>query len=345
MKVASAQDLEWLWEEIAHAVRQENPLPTALQELSRTHAGTRRGKIARRLGESLARGMTLSDAVAVEGKRLPAGAAAAIEAGERGGQLAQSLQALAENAHAEGSLRASITQAVAYPVVLAFASLGALLFINLSILPQFQEMWDEFDVQLPATTLMLPTFLPVASVALLLLPALTLTVLYLLPAGALPCRRLLDWARVELPVMGGVMRRLAVAQWCGTMSFLVRAGVPEPQAVRLAGESIGNTSLATISQAMGDRLDAGVRLGEAMGQKRFFPPPLTWMVQASEKAGGHQHVWAAAHELYCEQSQRRAYVVSVILRVIFVCLAFQMVALTLHALFGPLIQLLHCMGG
>ena len=347
MRPLSARDVEWLCEEAAHAIRRQQPLPTILLELSGAAETARRRRVTRRLAAAVASGRTLSQAVADWAGCFPFGTAAALEAGERAGQLPEVLDSLAESARSDSSLRFSITHSIAYPVVLALAAAGALTFIQIAILPQFRRMYGELDVNLPALTkiVLAPGMLLYGPVLILLAPALLLALLYLVPAPLLPGRRLWDAVRIWFPFIGRALRHQLLVRWCGTMGMLVRAGVPEPQAVRLAGESVGNVRVAMMSRKLADRLAAGESLPDLMSRKRFFPPPLAWMVGVSQRIGGHGHVWPIAQELYDEQARRIAFIASVVLRVVFIILAIQVVGFTISSLFLPLIRLMNVLGG
>jgi type II secretory pathway component PulF len=148
-----------------------------------------------------------------------------------------------------------------------------------------------------------------------------------------------------MPVVGRVLRRYFLARWCGTMGLLVNAGVPEPEAVRLAGRSTGNAGFEAQSEWIAAQLEKGRPLAEAMGAKSFFPPILSWMVGASQRCGSHAAIWPAVQELYRGQGERLSYVTSIVLRVVFLGLAVQVVGVTILGLFLPLIKLMNALGG
>ena len=345
MRTLSADDQAWLWEELAHAIRRGQPLPAALEDLAYANKGTARGRAACHLAGSLAAGESLSQTVARDETRFGPGAAATIESGERGSRLPEALESLAERIRIEGSFRHGITHAVLYPVFIAATALAVIGLIHFRILPWFRSMQEELDYGGAYGVGVLPVVLQIEAFALVLAPALILIVLYLIPPGVVPFRRLLDSARLRLPLVGGAMRRLLLARWCGSTGMLVAAGVPEPAAVRLAGKGAGNAYVDTVSRALGERVEKGVPLGQAMREESFFPASLAWMVESAERAGGHGDVWPVAREMYRGQAQRSAYVASVLLRVFFALVAFQVVLVTVLAILMPLMRLMRNLGG
>jgi len=344
MRTLSGADQEWLWSEMAHAVRTSQPLPEALRELARANPGTRRGAAAQRIAESLSSGKTLCQTIA-EDRTFPLGAAEALEGGQRSGRLEVVLESLAENARTEANFRLGIIHAIAYPAVVAVAGLAAGTFIQLRILPLFDQMYRELDVELPILTKFGLRGFTIEAFGLLVASALALMLLYVVPARHVPFRGICDGLRLHLPLLGDVLRRFLLARWCGSMALLVRAGVPEPLAVRLAGRSTGHAGVEMQSLRLAEELEKGTPLAEAMEEKRFFPPPLVWMVSSSQRIGGHADVWPAAQDLYQTQGERLSYVASIVLRVLFIVLAILMVAVTVMSLFLPMIKLMNSLGG
>ena len=349
MSLLSSSDQDWLFMETAQAVSRGRPLPEALDELG--GAGGRRGKTARALAGSMRRGRSLSAAAGEAGVFMP-GVPQAIEAGERSGRLAEVLRALSDHARAQQTLRYHIAHAILYPLIIAFAVLAMTLFLNTWVMPQFaafqQAIIQELDVIAPFRLgWQNPVFLffEVEAVLSVLLPACLLVLLYLVPSRCLPGRRWLDRVRMKIPLIGRVIHRQQVARWCGTAGMLFEAGVAEPAAVQLAGDSSGNAAVREASRNVQARIVRGVKLGDAMQQERFFPDELNWMVTASARSGGHRPVWPIAQGLYHRQAEDYGYVASFFLRLIFAILAFQAVAVTVVFMLSPILLMVRMLNG
>ncbi|MGD1000606.1 MAG: type II secretion system F family protein [Candidatus Brocadiia bacterium] len=349
MSMLRSSDQDWLFMETAQAVSRGRPLPEALEELG--GAGGRRGKVARRLAEAMRRGRSLS-AAADETGVFMLGVPQAIEAGERSGRLAEVLRALSDHARTQQTLHYNIAHAILYPLVIAFAALAMMLFLNAWVLPQFtafeQGIIEALDVTVPFRIgWKNPFFLffEIEAVVSLLLPASLLVLLYLMPLRRLPGHGWLDLVRMKVPLIGRVIHRQHVARWCGTAGMLFEAGVAEPAAVQLAGDSSGNARVQKASRNVQAQIIRGVKLGEAMQQERFFPDELNWMVTASAKSGSHRQVWPIAQGLYQRQAEDYGYVASFFLRLIFAILAFQAVGVTAVIMLSPLLILFRMFTG
>ena len=345
MRRLSGFDQEWLWMELAHAIRRKRPLPEVLGELSSANGRTRRGRITGQLAEAMGQGRALSESVAAVEKAFSLGTVAAIEAGERVGNLPDVLKTLGENVCMERDFQSRIGGIVAYPLLVASAALAVFALIDVMIFPMFYQMFVELGIRLPALTLIAPAFLQVEALVVFFLPAALLILLYVIPAGCLPFRTLMDALRIRLPLIGGVVRRQLLARWCWSKGMLIEAGVAEPLALSLAGQSTGNASVARTSEIIGKRVASGEPLSEALGASSFFPGPLVWMVNMAEKASGHRHVWRVASDLYREQAETASRIFLAVLRLGFVVLCVQIVGMAVVAMFLPLIQLMNSMGG
>ncbi len=166
-----------------------------------------------------------------------------------------------------------------------------------------------------------------------------------MPPGALPFRRFLDYLRLDLPLIGRTMRLLCLSRWCGAMGAMIAAGVPEPEAVRLAGASSGNVQIERLGQRLGESVTGGEPLWRAMALQRFFPRPLTWMLEKAAEPGGHARVWQLAREMYVRQTRHSGHIISLVLRVLLGVMVFQVVAVAAYTTVMPLMSLLNCFSG
>ena len=336
----SSSDMEWLLTELAYTVERGRPLPPALHDMAASLGDSRRGAAARDLAQAMEQGASLSQAFAQQGKRWRPGLAEAAEAGERSGRLADVLRSLADGVRMERNLRGSIGHALAYPLVIGLGAVAAMLFIRLRIQPMIMSMYG--GISLPVLTVIVPG-LQIAVIAFLFAPLLALMLLYLVPAW-IPGSGMLDGMRLSFPLVGGTLRHILLARWCGTLDMLFRAGVPESVAVRLAGEGSGNRAVRHVSREVCWELEQGRSLGEALALHSLFPPVLTWMVGTARQTGTHVDVWSAARDLHEDQAGVRAAIIGTALSLFFGLAAVAVVAVTLLSLLLPLLKTLFWWG-
>src|SRR5947209_2894595 len=139
-------------EEIAGMARAGLPLDKGLAALAREMGRGRLREVTAALARDLRAGQTLPEALERQAGRVPAFYAGLVAAGVRTGRIAEVLQTLTMYARSIVNLRAIMVDAFFYPsVVLLFAGgLGA--FLCFVIVPQFAQIFTEFQMSLPPIT-------------------------------------------------------------------------------------------------------------------------------------------------------------------------------------------------
>jgi type IV pilus assembly protein PilC len=232
-------------------------------------------------GESLSRAMRDHPAV------FPDIMVSMVEAGEVGGVLDIVLDRLASHFEKEHKLNAGVKSALTYPaVVLCFAGL-VVVFILTFVMPRFVELFASLRVKLPAPTLALMAVSDFLQTYGLLLAALLLAAVYGLvlyvrrPRG----RELFDMFVLHMPVFGRLMRTVAAARFCRTLSTLLHGGVPIITAIDAVKKTTGNQVMIKAITAA----QAGVREGEGLaatlGASGVFPPMVVQMAAVGEETG------------------------------------------------------------
>ena len=340
----SSTDMEWLLTELAYTVERGRPLPPTLRDMAASQGDSRRGTAAAALAQAMENGASLSEAISRQARNWRPGLAEATAIGERSGRLPHVLRSQADGLHQQCSLRSSVARALAYPFVVGLGASAAMLFIHGYIEPMFMRMYEELDVWLPKITSLMPG-LQIVAIAFFFLPLMALMLLYLIPAGWLPGGSLFERARLSFPLVGGAMKHMLLARWCDMLAQLFAAGVPEPLAVRLAGDGAGSPYVRRISRRVSDSISQGRSLGQALAEHGFFSPMLVWMVDTARQTGSHLAVWPVARDMHDDQARMRLVVVSTVLSVFFVLTAFVLLFMTIVSLFLPLFKLMNSIGG
>ncbi len=165
-----------------------------------------------------------------------------IKAGEAGGALETILQRLAEFLERSESLKAKIKSAMTYPICVVFFALGILAFIMVFIIPKFQEIFADFDTELPAMTKLL-MFLSNTTVEYwYLIPVLPFSIwLFIKTTTSFDYMRF-GWHlfMLKLPIFGPLFEKTVVARTTRTLGTLVQSGVPILEALHITKETSNN---------------------------------------------------------------------------------------------------------
>ncbi len=210
-----------------------------------------------------------------------------VEAGEVGGVLDIVFDRLASHFEKEHKLNASVKSALTYPaVVLCFAGL-VVVFILTFVMPRFVEMFASLQVKLPAPTLALIAVSNFLQHYGLLLAAGLLAVVYglVLYARRPRGRELLDLLVLHAPVFGPLMRTVAAARFCRTLSTLLHGGVPIITAIEAVKKTTGNQIMINAISAAQTGVREGAGLAATLGASGVFPPMVVQMAAIGEETG------------------------------------------------------------
>jgi len=224
-----------------------------------------------------------------------------VKAGEIGGVLEMVLGRIAVQMEARESLKRKVKSAMTYPsVVLVFALLAAIGMI-LFLVPIFTKMYDDLGSELPSITQFLVTLSENGKSKPYLIPLVLVTpvVAFRTWSGRESGRRQWDRIKLRLPMrIGAIVQKVALARFARTLSSLISAGVPMMQAVRVTGDSSGNS---VIEDAMDDILksiEEGRTFSEPLKNHPIFPSMVIQMAAIGEETGQMDSMLEKVAEFY-----------------------------------------------
>jgi len=221
-----------------------------------------------------------------------------VEAGEQGGLLVEIFQRLAEYLEREHELRLEIKRKTLYPKIL----LAAFIFI-----PQIPTL-----VLRGPAAYALEIWGLVGWALLFGIPFFFAMRVLLSTDGG---RNTYDQVKLALPVIGPLVRKLAVSRFARTLAALYSSGVPIAHAMSMAGEASGNALLERQSRMMRPALEHGNSIAATLGASRFFPPMFLGMVGTGETTGNLDGSLNKAADFYEEEAKHAAIQLTVILGV------------------------------
>jgi type IV pilus assembly protein PilC len=210
-----------------------------------------------------------------------------VKSGETGGSLDSVLLRLADMIENEVKLRGKIKSAMTYPIAVVALVTLIMSAMLLFVVPQFKSIYSQLGGSLPLPTRVLLAvsdmfkkfwyvFVAGAFVTRFLFRRWKAT-----PAG----RESVDAFKLRVPVFGSLFHKTALARFAGTLSMLLRSGVPILQALDIVSDTVNNK---VISKAVTD-VQAAVREGESMAKPlskhKVFPPMVVQMLAVGEETG------------------------------------------------------------
>jgi type IV pilus assembly protein PilC len=212
-----------------------------------------------------------------------------VRAGEMGGILDTILNRLAGYIEKRVKLARQVRGAMVYPVAIFFVAIVVVVVMLAWVIPSFKTMFSEFGGEegLPALTQMVISasegFLSNVHWIILGTGAFvfTITWIYRQPVGKHFFHRTL----LILPILGPVMRKIAVARFTRTLGTLLSAGVPILDALDVVKKSAGNVVIEMAIQETSNKIREGRTMAEPLMETNVFPPMVVQMIGVGEQTG------------------------------------------------------------
>jgi len=148
----SGEETAELSEQVAELAKSGLPLAPGLRALAEELPSRRVAAVLRELAEQLDRGIPLAAAMEAQGNRFPAHLRGMLVAGVRSGRLAETFEEFVAIQRNRLEQRHRIWTILAYPLVLLAMVLGMFVFFGLVLVPNFEKIFRDFGVELPAIT-------------------------------------------------------------------------------------------------------------------------------------------------------------------------------------------------
>jgi type IV pilus assembly protein PilC len=211
-----------------------------------------------------------------------------VEAGETGGILDTILQRLSSYIEKNVKLKRAVKSAMIYPVAVLGIAGGVITLLLWKVVPVFVDLFNGMDVELP-----LPTRIVIALsrfvgsiyglmlLILLIVSGVVIKLWYGTPAG----RFTLDALLLRMPVVGMVLRKIAVARFTRTLGTLISSGVPILEGLDITARSSGNAVVEKAIKETRKAVEAGRSLVDPLKETDVFPGMVTQMIGVGEQTG------------------------------------------------------------
>ncbi len=212
---------------------------------------------------------------------------AVVRAGEISGSLPVVLDTLTVYLEKTANLRRKVVGAVTYPAVILFVAITIVFVMIVKLVPVFEDVYSRANAVLPAPTrLLIGVSTLVRSytlVVFLLIVAAVLSLFMIVQTEA--GRRLLDSAKLRVPLFGVLIRKSIMARVCRTMSVLLSAGIPLLEATETTARVSGNKIIEGALLTAIRRMQEGGTIAETLRQTGEFPSMVIQLVSTGEESG------------------------------------------------------------
>jgi type IV pilus assembly protein PilC len=253
--------------------------------------------------EDVEAGASLADAMKKHPKTFDALYANMIAAGEAGGILDTILKRLATYIEKSVKLKGEVKSAMIYPVaviVIAALVVGAILW---KVIPTFAQLFSGLGAQLPLPTRVVIT----ASNGIVAYGWILLIVLggagyglksyYATDNG----RHVIDAIMLKMPILGDILRKVAVARFCRTLSTLLASGVPILDGLDITARTSGNAIIEDAILVTRSGIERGETVSGPLKDTNVFPSMVTQMINVGETTGALDAMLSKIADFYEEE--------------------------------------------
>jgi len=215
-----------------------------------------------------------------------------VKASEATGTMGAMLDRVATYLRKEVETRGKVRAAMAYPMVMMVLAIGVTIFLLTYILPKFTPLFAARGAKLPMPTRIM---MGISEVILgywylWLAGVVIVATAYLVGRRTEPGRRMLDWVKLHVPILGPMFRKVAISRSIRTLGTMLGSGVPMLDCLRLSAEVSGNYHYERLWKEVLEQVTSGKRICEVLAGNPLFPRVLVQMIASGEETGKLDYV-------------------------------------------------------
>ena len=279
------------------------PLVQGIEILEKQQSNPTFKKALADIRQDVEAGSTLADSMRKKPKVFDNLFTNMIEAGETGGILDTILGRLATFMEKSMLLKKKVKGAMTYPTICLAISLLILVIILVFVVPVFTTMFEDFGSSLPLPTQIvvdLSDFFKNNFIYIII--ALFVIVMILKKIYATPKGRLaMDKGLLHSPVVGILLRKVAVAKFTRTLSTMLQSGVPILEALQVVAKTAGNKVIENAVFRVGDSIAEGRPIAEPLEECGVFPNMVVQMINVGETVGALDTMLEKIADFYDEE--------------------------------------------
>ncbi len=249
-------------------------------------------------------GATLSAAMRQHDKVFDALYVNLVEAGEAGGILDTILQRLASYIEKNVKLKRAVKSALVYPVAVLLVAGGVITLLLWKVVPIFVTLFLGLGVDLPLPTrivMALSNFVGSIFGLLIVVFLAGMVIAIKLWHGTEKGRYILDGLLLKLPLVGILLRKIAVARFTRTLGTLISSGVPILEGLDITARTAGNAVIEKALSHVRKSLEEGKNLADPLKETNVFPGMVTQMIGVGEQTGAMDAMLQKIADFYEEE--------------------------------------------
>ena len=302
--------------------------------------------IINEIGLTIEGGSTFSEALAKHPKIFDKLYVNMVKAGEIGGVLEIALNRLSEFMEKSQSIKGKVKAAMFYPMAVMFVAVIIVGILMTVVIPKFKTIFTDMLGEgegLPEFTLLVLAISDAIKnnlFAVLGGVVAVVIVFKLITNKTILGRRIWDKFKLIMPVLGDVVRKVAIARFSRTLGTLVSSGVPILQALNIVKETAGNVILTAAIEKVYDAVKEGETITKPLEASGVFPPMVISMIDIGEETGALPEMLVRIADVYEEEVDNAVTAMTSLLEPVMIVFLAVIVGSIVIAMFLPLIKMM-----
>lgn len=279
------------------------PIVQCLELLAREEPDPRLARAIALVRTDIEAGLSLAEALERRGQAFDPLYTHMVAAGEAGGILDVILKRLSTYIEKQVKLQGQVRAAMMYPTAVLSIAAIVVVVILWKVVPTFTLLFKGLNATLPMPTRVVIALSNGLIYALPFLVGGFMGVVWLVrryyasPAGRLRIDRIL----LATPMIGKILRKVAVARFCRTLGTLISSGVPLLDGLDITAKTSGNAVIEGAIRHVRARIERGETIAAPLRASGVFPPMVSQMIGAGESTGALDTMLSKIAEFYEEE--------------------------------------------
>ena len=225
---------------------------------------------------------------------------ALIAAGEASGTLDQSLRRVAAQQEKDAATMSKFKGALTYPIIVLFVIFGVMIFMLLTVVPQVEKLYLDLKKPLPFLTQMMVTtadFMLTYWWLVLIVSGIGVYFFlqYLKTENG---RKMTDTFKLNVPMFGGMFRKLYMARLARTGQTLLATGVAMLDMLRITSEAVNNGVISKSIDRAAEKVKGGKALSASLQTEDYILPLVPQMIKIGEQSGKIDEMMGKTAQVY-----------------------------------------------
>jgi len=299
-------------QELLVLIKSGLPIIQALDTILERMDNSRLAEVLEVIRDDIKGGSSLSDAFERHPSTFSHLYIASIRAGERTGDLPQTIRRYITFLKKTEGFRKKVIAAMFYPAILMAVAFTAITLLLVYVVPSFSQVYADAGSKLPTPTLFLIGFTSILKNYFILLVAMVMVAVYFFNkwVATAPGRYAVDSFKLKIPVIGDIFFKYSIVSFTRTLATIIESGIPIVESLKMSVGTLNNKVLEARLLSAVKRVEEGVSLSVAIDGAHLMPSLALRMLSVGESTGSLEEMLESISDYFEEELDQKLHMLS-----------------------------------